>query len=190
MNHNAKKTIDLIDVTFQNIFGAGIRLEPQDIFDEDNPLQLKILNSKFLNNKPFVSGFIDVYENSVVDIINSEFKDMFSIGSGSVLLANYKENTIRIYNSTFMNNYAILGGVFYSQFASSISCDNCTFEGNMAIRGGVAFLNSNGKLLLTNATLTNNMALNAPIAYISACNADFSVFDSIDMTENVLITMD
>ena len=47
---------------------------------------------------------------------------MFSIGSGSVILANYKENEIFIENSTFENNYAILGGVFYAQFASEITC--------------------------------------------------------------------
>ena len=39
---------------------------------------------------------------------------MYSIGSGSVILANYKENSIYIQNSTFQNNYAILGGVFYA----------------------------------------------------------------------------
>jgi len=81
---------------------------------------------------------------------------LFSIGSGSVVLANYKENTITISNSTFKNNYAILGGVFYAQFSSIIECSNCTFENNFAMRGGVAFMNSNGVLRLTNSTLIGN----------------------------------
>ena len=114
MTHNAKKTINLIDITFTDIFGAGIRLEPQDIFDKTNPLKLSIQNCIFKDNVPFVSGFIDVYENSKVFIDNTEFDNLFSIGSGSVLLANYKENSIEITNSTFRNNYSILGGVFYA----------------------------------------------------------------------------
>ena len=73
LTHNSLQTMDIINVVFTNIFGAGIRLEPQDIFDKTNPLQLKISNSKFENNIPHVSGFIDVYENSIVEIYNSEF---------------------------------------------------------------------------------------------------------------------
>ena len=37
-SHNAKESIDLLNVTFKDIYGAGIRLEPQDIFDKENPL--------------------------------------------------------------------------------------------------------------------------------------------------------
>ena len=189
-NHNSATKVTLDDILFETIYGAGIRLEPQDIFDTSNPLYLVIENSFFRNNVPFVSAFIDVYENSLLDINTCEFENIFSIGSGSVLLANYKENTIAITDSTFMNNYSILGGVFYAQFASKISCTRCTFENNVAIRGGVAFLNSNGLLHLTNSSVENNMALNAPVAYISACNADYSILDEVTITDNILITME
>ena len=137
-----------------------------------------------------MSAFIDVYENSKLEIDTCEFENIFSIGSGSVLLANYKENEIDITNSNFLNNYSILGGVFYAQFASKITCTTCTFENNVAIRGGVAFLNSNGIIHLTDSTMSNNRALNAPVTYISACNADYSQFDNVTITDNVLITMD
>lgn len=114
---------------------------------------------------------------------------MFSVGSGSVILANYKENQITINNSQFVNNYAILGGVFYSQFSSSITCNNCSFTNNIAIRGGLGFLNSNGKIILNNCTITANQALNAPILYISACQADFSVLSNSTVHSNSIITM-
>lgn len=68
LTHNAKQAIELKGVTFEAIFGAGIRLEPQDIFDKANPLTLSIADSFFKNNTPYVSGFIDVYENSIVQI--------------------------------------------------------------------------------------------------------------------------
>lgn len=168
-------------MTFSNIYGAGITLEPQDIFTTTNPLSLTISSSTFKDCTPFVSGFIDVYENSLLNIDSSTFSNLFSIGSGSVLLGNYKQNLVVIKNSTFQNNYAILGGVFYTQFSTAIECWNCTFTNNFAIRGGVAFMNSNGVLRLYNSTLSGNNALNA-IIYISACNADYTLFDSTRFT--------
>lgn len=75
---------------------------------------ISIFSSNFLDCVPYVAGFIDVYENSKLFIDNSKFEKLFSIGSGSVILANYKENLIQITNSNFTNNYAILGGVFYA----------------------------------------------------------------------------
>lgn len=40
--HNALTPVLLNNVTFEDIYGAGIRLEPQDIFDKTNPLNLWI----------------------------------------------------------------------------------------------------------------------------------------------------
>lgn len=104
----------MISMTFQNIYGAGIRMEPQDIFDLLNPQKLFITQSMFQGNTPYVGAFIDVYENSELEMTNSEFKTTFSIGSGSIVLANYKDNKVYVANSTFVGNYAILGGVFYA----------------------------------------------------------------------------
>ena len=114
---------------------------------------------------------------------------MYSVGSGSVILANYKENQIVINNCTFTNNYAILGGVFYSQFTSSITWNYWTFVNNIAIRGGLAFLNSNGIVILNQWTITANQALNAPILYISACQSDFSVISNSSVYQNNIILM-
>lgn len=55
---------------------------------------ISIFSSNFLDCVPYVAGFIDVYENSKLFIDNSKFEKLFSIGSGSVILANYKENLI------------------------------------------------------------------------------------------------
>lgn len=189
LTHNAFQPVQLKNVDFINVYGAGIYLEPQDIFDTDNPLTLAISSCTFTDNTPWVSGFINVFENSIVTVDASTFVNMYSVGSGSVILANYKENTITINDSTFTNNYAILGGVFYSQFSSQITCNNCTFTNNVAIRGGLAFLNSNGKITLNNCTVTQNQALNAPILYISACQADYSVISNSKVFSNTIITM-
>lgn len=188
--HNAKQPVQVNNVTFNNIYGAGIHMEPQDIFDTENPLTLAVTGCTFESNTPWVSGFLNVFENSIVTIEESSFNNTYSVGSGSVILANYKENSITISNSNFTNNYAILGGVFYSQFSSSITCNSCMFENNLAIRGGLAFLNSNGKVILNNSTITQNQALNAPILYISACQADYSVLSNSQVYENKIITMD
>lgn len=184
------EAVEIQNVVFTNIYGAGILMEPQDIFDTDNPLTLQVTDCIFLDNTPWVSGFFNVFENSILKVDDSSFTNTHSAGSGSVILANYKENTVTIFNSTFTNNYAILGGAFYSQFSSSITCTLCTFTNNIAIRGGLSFLNSNGNIILNDCTITGNQALNAPILYISACQADFSVISESKIFENIVITMD
>jgi predicted outer membrane repeat protein len=190
LTHNSKEAIYIQSVRFTNIYGAGVKMEPQDIFDTVNPLTLQVTECTFTDNTPWVSGFFNVYENSILKIDDSSFTNTHSAGSGSVVLANYKENTVIINNSTFTNNYAILGGAFYSQFSSSITCNFCTFTNNIAIRGGLSFLNSNGNIILNNCTITKNQALNAPILYISACQADFSEIAGSDIFLNNVITMD
>ena len=37
-----------------------------------------------------------------------------------------------------------------------IECNNCTFVNNFAIRGGVAFMNSNGLIKLYNSSISGN----------------------------------
>ena len=101
LTHNSITPVLIQAVTFSNIYGAGITLEPQDIFTTTNPLSLTISQSTFKDCTPYVSGFIDVYENSVLTIDTSTFTNLFSIGSGSVILGNYKQNLITIRNSTF-----------------------------------------------------------------------------------------
>jgi hypothetical protein len=90
-------------------------MEPQDIFTSVRQ-SITLLNSEVKDCTPFVSGFFDVYENSRLVIESSDFNNIYSIGSGTVVFGNYKSNIIIIRNSTFTNNYAILGGVFYTQF--------------------------------------------------------------------------
>ena len=190
LTHNAAQPFEITSVIFNEVYGAGILLEPQDIFDKTNPLTLNINTSTFTSNTPWVAGFINVFENSKVNIDNSTFTNTSSAGSGSVVLANYKENLVIINDCNFTNNYAILGGVFYSQFSSVIQCNNCTFVNNIAIRGGVSFLNSNGNIWLNGCDLTQNQALNAPALYISACQAAFSVVSNTKIYLNDVITMD
>jgi hypothetical protein len=90
MTHNSVTPVTISAVTFSLIYGAGITLEPQDIFNTANPLSLTITQSTFKECTPYVSGFIDVYENSILNIESSTFTSLFSIGSGSVILGNYK----------------------------------------------------------------------------------------------------
>lgn len=120
MTHNAAQPFEITNVTFDQVYGAGILLEPQDIFDKTNPLILHIITCTFTSNTPWVAGFFNVFENSKLLINSSLFTNTSSAGSGSVVLANYKDNLVVINDCNFTENYAILGGVFYSQFSSVI----------------------------------------------------------------------
>lgn len=44
LTHNAKLTTIISNVNFISIYGAGVVMQPQDIFDKTNPLILTVNN--------------------------------------------------------------------------------------------------------------------------------------------------
>ncbi len=71
---------------------------------------------------PYTKALIVVNENSQAFISNSHFEENYSISRGSVLMADYQRSHNFLNNCTIINNAASVGGVFYSQFDSSITC--------------------------------------------------------------------
>jgi hypothetical protein len=61
-----------------------------------------------------------VRTNSKLYIYNSIFNKTSSISRGSVILADYKESYAKIVNSTFVDNFAFTGGVFFAHHYSYI----------------------------------------------------------------------
>ena len=70
-------------------------------------------------------------------ILDSIFEENFSSSRGSIILGDYKETISTIKNSLFIGNYAYEGGVFFTQYSSTLIFDNCTFYNNFAVRGGI-----------------------------------------------------
>ena len=68
--------------------GQYCSLEPAST-DVDNPLVMTIHESIFRNNYAESDAIIKMTTNSDLRVINSEFKDNYSLGRGSVLFADY-----------------------------------------------------------------------------------------------------
>ena len=164
-------------------------MKPINTSDKSNPLILTVNNCVFSDNTPWVSGFFSLYENSILYITDASFTNMYSVGSGSVIVANSKDNQIVINTSSFSNNYAILGGVFYSQYNSFITWNQWVFTNNFAIRGGIAFLDNNGRISLNTCTISSNQALNGPILFITDSSSTYSMISNSTIYGNNVILM-
>ena len=92
-------------------------------------------------------------------IIQSTFIDNYSTGRGSIIFAEELNAVSTISDSSFLFNYALLGGVFFSQQNGLIICLRCTLTGNFALYGGVIYSQNEGQAYFTDSIITANNAL-------------------------------
>lgn len=71
-------------------------------------------------------------------IYDSFFNNTYSLSRGAVIFADYKESYVYAVNSSFINNFAQYGGVFFAHYESYLEFDTCVFKSNKASSGGVA----------------------------------------------------
>ncbi|CAI2378011.1 unnamed protein product [Moneuplotes crassus] len=101
------------------------------------------------------------FTNCNVQIIsNSEFSGNMREGSGGVI--SMFDSRVHIFNTTFINNTAVEGGVVYFYCNDNTSCsleiDSCHFENNTAtVRGGVVYYNYN-RPIITDSVFSENYA--------------------------------
>jgi len=123
------------------------------------------MNSNFKNNFFGAKSGLIGKTNSIVNIRNSTFQNNFSLERGGVVFADSTDSQFYFKDSKFLNNYAALGGVSYSQDFSMVSFENCSFEQNAALRGGVAFIGTQGKSEFINCKLSQNKAFEASLFF-------------------------
>lgn len=58
-------------------------------------------------------SFINVYENSILEIHNSVIENWFSLELGGFLRAGYRNALVQINNTLIRNNAAVEGGVSF-----------------------------------------------------------------------------
>jgi hypothetical protein len=98
-------------------------------------------------------------------ITNCSFIDNYSTGRGSIVYSENTDSEVHILNSTFLRNYAFLGGVFFSQLEGMVACTNCRIENNFAVYGGVIYSQNEGRALFQNCIIKGNNALEASVLY-------------------------
>jgi hypothetical protein len=68
----------------------------------------------FNENYPWKDALFTIKTNSELHIYDSIFNKTYSVSRGSVILADYKNTYAKIVNSTFVDNFAFDGGVFFA----------------------------------------------------------------------------
>lgn len=153
------------------------------------PTTMVIQNCSFTKNAPFSKALIVVNQNCLTFIYNSYFLENYSIARGSVLMADY-QNTVNYFeNCTFINNSASVGGVFYTQFGSTIKCVNCTLTNNFGIKAGAIYTSNDGYVVFQNSKILQNKSLYSSIIIMLTSPTSYSEFTNSYIFNNTLLSM-
>lgn len=170
--------VTLINGTINNggsIFNNGTLTITNCIFNKNNATNygggiynsgiLNVFSSKFDNNTAYSGGAIYSYENSTMNIYNSNFTNN-KVNNVGGAIDSETGALFNIINSNFINNTAnIEGGAIYAQdrygaFPGS-NITNSNFINNTAIRsGGACSINGKTNFTIINSTFINNKAIN------------------------------
>ena len=89
------------------------------------------------NGESFVRTFV-LLTTSNITMVNTTVNGFFTTSDGGVIQSS--NSNANIYNSTFINNTADVGGAIYLSCDNDQTCsyniDNCTFIGNIAYTQG------------------------------------------------------
>lgn len=91
------------------------------------------------------------------------------------------ENTaayVQIINSSFSENSALEGSIFYVSTLSILNFQNTEIFENFAMQGGVGVMEQNGIIMFNQINFHNNYALSYPGLEISECSFKSSVIYS------------
>ena len=166
INFNGKGTVDNCNFINNTAckFGGAISFSSEG----------RVNNSNFTNNK--VNGTINeprggaiFFLSSVAIIENSNFDSNQGPWGGAVSFFNNGT----IYNCSFTNNKAQLGGAVYGECNKDMGANitYCTFDNNSAEDGGALYYKvqegySGGNMHLADSNFTNNNASNSGAAYL------------------------
>ena len=155
----------LQDSSFENISGGGLRAEA---FDKNIAVtsHLRIQNLITLDINTQFSSFLQVYEGGELSIYDSIVKNIYCYEDGAVLYAGYQKAIVNVYNSTFVNNTSVIGGVFIVESASLVHIYDSLITNNFAVEAGVMRAHTSGYFVFENTTITENYALSIPVGEI------------------------
>jgi len=93
-------------------------------------------------------------------------KNIHCYEEGAVVFAGFQRVVVKIYSSTFSNNTALKGSVFYADSQSVIKVYDSLIYNNFAVEAGVIFTSVNGYFEFFNTTITENYALSISIGEV------------------------
>lgn len=100
---------------------------------------MSIDNSTVIQNNAS-EALIYVTQNSELRVSKTRFEENRSMGRGSILFIEKNGSWAVFSESSFTQNYAMLGGVFFVQIGGALEVKNSTFQHNFAFIGGLMYL--------------------------------------------------
>ncbi len=140
-----------------------------------------ISNSKFVNLSAKLTGGTLLFKNAIEVIVkNSTFINNSAKKDGGAIFSDSKSisNTIKVYDSTFINSTANYGAAICA-LRTDLSIENSTFLNNVANFGGGAIFGSSTLLTIKNSFFIGNNAIDEKMGYGGAIYHDFYEFLSI-----------
>lgn len=129
------------------------------------------------------NSFITLTEEGKLHMTDSSFTNMYSYREGAVLSGGASKTETVIDNSSFINNAAQKGAVFYLSDESYVKCTGCTINDNFAITSGVVEVTLNGYFEFYDSVIFNNYANGSPVSLILDC-ATTSLLSNTSLYQN------
>ena len=128
-----------------------------------------------------------VYEGGELEIHDSDLKNIHCYEEGAVVFAGFQKAVVNIYSSTFHNNTALKGSVFYADSQSVIKVHDSLIYDNFAVEAGVFSVNINGYFEFYNTTITENYALSMSVGEIFDV-VNIPLISGSVITGNIIVT--
>eukprot|EP00347_Sterkiella_histriomuscorum_P023122 403335861 len=153
------------------------------------PLQVNINNCNVTNNFPMTLSFIKLNTNSRLVIRDSVFHKILSQSRGSVILADFQNVDVQIFNSNFTSSFAKEGGLFYVHYGGSLLIDSSVMSDNFAYSGGIATVENQGRITVKNSIIQNNIATRVPVVKILDSYDQTSKFQNCTFINNQIMNV-
>lgn len=128
----------IYNTLFEHNIKGQILLKAVDLERSELSTKIEINYCHFHDNNPWKDALFTIKTNSELLVENSVFNKTYSISRGSVILADYTRSSAKVYNTTFVNNFALYGGIFYVHHYSYVEMNECQFYNNYALQGAIA----------------------------------------------------
>ena len=148
--HQLLNQIIIQNSNINNIDSGHISVGSSDNYNNDNKSKVKLVNVTFDSISAKHGSIIKMMQNGQLEIEDCVFSNSYSYEKGAVMFSDENEVSVNIKNSTFTNNTAINGAIFYISNTASVIIEDSEFINNFAITSGVVEASEDGRYELHN----------------------------------------
>ena len=149
-----RSTVIIRNCTFSNFFNEN---SPTILYAHFNATII-IEDSNFSNHHA-LKGMIHLHNGCVFKMSNSMVQESHAYSSGFSVFTFQQQIEATFQDAKFINNSAVVGGVFRGEIQCLVKFHHCTFTTNKGFTGGAIWTSGETSLILLNSLFDNNSAL-------------------------------